>query len=221
MRPGQSYPFDTTSCPRAAAQSRGGVDPGGSLQMRSKLTLAFACACALGGRAGCRRNSPGGDDARTAYGDGDRDGAARDRPVADPAEDRQIPPRDLAVAADDGRAGSLATSRTRPRRSTRRSRSGSRSRQDAARCPESAPQAAVALHPPLRGLMDRPESAVLRRPADGSRVPAHATAGGCSHARGRRTTGRRSSRCGLPSERTVPAAGFYPWPNTARYCGLI
>ena len=45
--------------------------------------------------------------------------------------------------------------------------------QDAGYRPESAPQAAVALHPPLRRLVDRPEPAVLRRPADGSRVPAH------------------------------------------------
>ena len=60
------------------------------------------------------------------------------------------------------------------------------------------------------GSLDRPESAVLRRPPDGSRVPAHLRPAGCSHARGRRTTGRRSSRCGLQSGRTVPAEGSTP-----------
>ena len=37
---------------------------------------------------------------------------------------------------------------------------------------EPAAQGAVAVHPPLRGLLGRPERTVLRRPPDGSRVPA-------------------------------------------------
>src|SRR5262249_2755857 len=36
-----------------------------------------------------------------------------------------------------------------------------------------AAQGGVALHPQLRGLVDRPEFAVLRRTADGRRVPGH------------------------------------------------
>src|SRR6266567_971490 len=44
--------------------------------------------------------------------------------------------------------------------------------EDAQACPEPTAQAPMALHPPLRRRVERSESAVLRRPADGSQLPA-------------------------------------------------
>ena len=69
----------------------------------------------------------------------------------------------------------------------------------------SAAQARLALHPPLRGQLERPERPVLGRPADGPRLHAHLRAAASSCARARPTAGRRSSRCGSPSAPTAAA----------------
>src|SRR6266581_7250642 len=79
----------------------------------------------------------------------------------------------MALAAVDGaQAHPQPQGPARERRGEDRGLEASRV-EDARTRPESAPQASVALHPPLRRFVDRPESAVLRRPANGSRVPAH------------------------------------------------
>src|SRR3954451_24179774 len=46
-------------------------------------------------------------------------------------------------------------------------------RQGPRKGPDPAARARVALHPRLRGVVDRPELAVLRRASDGRRIPGH------------------------------------------------
>src|SRR6266516_5947884 len=78
----------------------------------------------------------------------------------------------MAVAAHDGpQADPEARGPARGCRGEDRGLAA-RCAQDARPSPESAAQTPVALHPPLRRRLERSESAVLRRPADGSQLPA-------------------------------------------------
>src|SRR5438034_11770138 len=93
-------------------------------------------------------------------------------PARHPATDRQIPPRDLAVATHDG-------ARAHPQSQGPACGCPGEDRSVAACCgqdalpsPESAAQAPMVVYPPLRRLVERSESTVLRRPADGPRLPA-------------------------------------------------
>src|SRR4029077_18989866 len=87
--------------------------------------------------------------------------------------DRQVPPRDVALAAHEG------TQAHREPPGASRDRPGEdrplapRRAEDARARPESAPQATVALHPSFRRRLERSGPTVLRRPADGSQLPAH------------------------------------------------
>ena len=187
--------------------------------MHQKLTLAFACACALvvallGATTLHAETTPEPDPPqrrrrpttrRTRRRRPHRRGTGAPAARA-PADDRPLPPRDLALAAHDGsvchpqapeRAGRLAG----------KSRPGGRRRADAEARAEPAAQAPVALHPPLRRGVERSERTLLRWSADGLVVPARVRAGICFRRKERPTAGRRSSRCGSPNAHTGPAAG--------------
>src|SRR3954454_9082029 len=88
----------------------------------------------------------------------------------------RLPACDLALGEPDGSAED-ADRGTCPRRDARRARQGGGNPLEAAGCggPQEGAAAAapesVPLHPPLRGQLDGRRRAVLRRSADGSRVP--------------------------------------------------
>ena len=85
---------------------------------------------------------------------------------------------------------------------------------------EPAPQGGVPLHPPLRRELDRQRRPVLRRPADGPGLPAARTAPWLL-----RTKGTADHWTPLEqiwtAEKAAKSRGFWPWPNTARSCGLL
>ena len=75
------------------------------------------------------------------------------------------------------------------------------------------------LHPPLRGRLDGHRRAVLRRPPDGPRLPAEL------RRLALRPKGTADHWSPLEqiwtAEKALKSRGFWPWPNTARYCGLL
>ena len=178
--------------------------------MRSKLTLAFACACALGvalaGAATLQAETtpepPAETQTETAQPEIDQwqiqrkidryrhetwrwqrtDGPQAHSQPREPARGRRREDRALE-------AGRIEDARERPE-SALTSVSGSASTATKVRGPTRIRRITAA----CRWISG--SSARMRR--------------GCSHTKGRRTTGRRSSRCGLLSERTVPAAGSTP-----------
>ena len=130
--------------------------------------------------------------------------------------DRRVSDRDLALAVPDAQA---EDAHELPRAEGRRRevpRVDPRSLASAgahSRAPgrASAAPRRLALHPPLRaqsraGLAHANRQRLLRRAADGHQLPARSTAPSCCAGRARRTTGRRSSRCGSPSARTEAGA---------------
>src|SRR6266699_2572988 len=130
--------------------------------MRSKLTLAFACACALGvalvGAATIRADS------------------TPEPPPETTTAEPQWTQHDIQREIDRYRHETWRWQRTMGRSLTRQL-------QDTQARPEPAAQAPVALHPSLRRCLDRSGSAVLRRPADGSRLPARLRRG-AAHTQG-------------------------------------
>ena len=70
------------------------------------------------------------------------------------------------------------------------------------------------------GAWTRQRRPVLRRPADGHRLPARATAG-TSSAKGTAEHWTPLEQMWVAERAYRSGRGFYPWPNTARACGLI
>ena len=127
--------------------------------------------------------------------------------------DPSLPPGHVALAVGDGREAHQGESHrgARPSREFKRrvpKPCGSTARSVRAPGPcTSRTQSGVAVHPPLRGRVEqRDGQRVLRRAADGHRLPAALRTAPASARRAPRTTGRPSSRCGSPSTRTAPAA---------------
>ncbi len=127
-------------------------------------------------------------------------------------EDERVPARGRALAARDGRAVAA-----RPAAPVLVGRNASEPQAGDARVApqgcadeppggESAPPSVLALHPPLRGLLDRRGRAVLRRPPDGPVVPAALRRLPPSHEGDGRQTGRRRSRSGSRRRPTGAAA---------------
>src|SRR2546421_1321152 len=113
---------------------------------------------------------------RYAGGPGSLDGYnidSRPRSRPRPTPDRPLPTCHVALAARDAppgdahaRGSSAGSARARPRLAAEVSRRAGN------RAASTAP-ARLDVHPPLRGSVDGRRSAVLRRPPDGSRLPAH------------------------------------------------
>ncbi len=145
--------------------------------------------------------------------------------------DRRVSGRDLALAVPDAQA---EDAHELPRAEGRRrevSSSGSAISGEPGRAqPSTRPRTRRTAGP---GSASTATSAVPRRA--GAREPATATTAGCRWtsassartapsscaARARRTAGRAVEQMWVAERAHRSGRGFYPWPNTARYCGLI